>query len=114
MVTPVVEFAGSGPETGEPQFVPARRGQALNGDGRHYAAVGDVANFGFFDKFSVSAWIRPNGDQGGTIVSRMTDMLHGDGWCVVLDQGKLQVHLTKRWLDDACHSGQTVSLSAMH
>ena len=32
----------------------------------------------------------------------MTDVMHGDGWCVVLERGKLQVHLTKRWLDDAC------------
>lgn len=89
-------------ETGDPKFAPGLFGQALDGDGHCYAAVGDVANFGFFDKFSVSAWVRPKGEQGGTIVSRMTDVVHGDGWCVVLDRGKLQVHLTKRWLDDAC------------
>ena len=89
-------------KAGEPEIRPGRFGQALDGDGHHYAAVGDVANFGFFDKFSVSAWIKPKGEQGGTIISRMTDVPHGDGWCVVLDHGKLQVHLTKRWLDDAC------------
>lgn len=97
---PVTETLRS--ETGEPQFANARFGQALACDGTRYAAVGDVANFGFFDNFSVSAWIRPDRGQGGTIVSRMVDTLHGDGWCVVLEGGKLQVHLTKRWLDDAC------------
>ena len=102
-LTPVPRSGSGKPqEDGEPRFGSGRFGRALDVDGGHYAAVGDVANFGFFDKFSVSAWIRPQGTQGGTIVSRMTDVLHGDGWCVVLEQGKLQVHFTKRWLDDAC------------
>jgi hypothetical protein len=61
-----------------------------------------VANFGFFDKFTIAAWIQPEEGRGGTILSRMTDIAQGDGWGIVLEQGKLQVHLTKRWLDDAC------------
>lgn len=92
---------GGAVETGDPRFAAGRFGQALDADGKHYAAVGDVANFGFFDKFSVAAWVRPS-QAGGTIISRMTDVPHGDGWCIVLERGKLQVHLTKRWLDDAC------------
>lgn len=89
-------------EDGHPVFSAGRFGKALEADSEHYLAAGDVANFGFFDRFSISAWIKPNGDAGGTIVSRMTDVEHGDGWCIVLDGGKLQVHFTKRWLDDAC------------
>lgn len=92
----------SSKEAGDPEFVPAVQGMALQVNDQHHAAVGDVANFGFFDPFTISAWIRPDGDRGGTVISRMTDALHGDGWCVVLEQGKIQVHLTKRWLDDAC------------
>ena len=92
----------SSKEAGDPRFVAAGQGMALDVDDLHHAAVGDVANFGFFDPFTVSAWIRPEGERGGTILSRMTDALHGDGWCVVLERGKVQVHLTKRWLDDAC------------
>ena len=103
LLTPSMPDGVSTPrEVGEPRFALGRFGQALDVDGQYYAAVGDVANFGFFDRFSVSAWVRSNGERGGTIVSRMTDVSHGDGWCVVLEQGKLQVHLTKRWLDDAC------------
>lgn len=89
-------------EEGNPRFAAGRFGQALDADGEHYAVAGDIANFGFFDRFSVSAWIKPKGERGGTIISRMTDAEHGDGWCLVLDKGKLQVHFTKRWLDDAC------------
>ena len=102
--------AGKHKASGEPQFTTGRFGQGLDGDGQHYAAVGDVANFGFFDPFSISCWIRPSGTEGGTIISRMTDVLHGDGWCIVLQEGKLQVHLTKRWLDDACRIESAVPL----
>ena len=98
-VTPVLNSSGA---TGDPKFGPARFGQGLECLGNNYASAGDVANFGFFDRFSVSAWIMPQGDRGGTIISRMTDLPNGDGWGVVLEKGKLQVHLTKRWLDDAC------------
>ena len=97
---------------GNPRFASGRIGNALEVDHEHYASAGDVANFGFFDKFSVSAWIRTLGIQGGTIVSRMNDVMHGDGWCVVLEQGKLQVHLTKRWLDDACRVATAESIDA--
>ena len=44
---------------------------------------------------------RPDGSRGGTIVSRMVDEPEGEGYSVVLDRGKIQVNLVKRWLDDA-------------
>ena len=37
----------------------------------------------------------------GAIVSRMTDEPRADGYGVQLDDGKVQVNLVKRWLDDA-------------
>ena len=43
-----------------------------------------LANFGYFDKFSLSAWVRPSDQQGGTVLSRMTDEVEGDGYSVVL------------------------------
>ena len=39
--------------------------------------------------------------RGGTILSRMVDEPQGEGYSVVLDRGKMQVNLVKRWLDDA-------------
>src|SRR4030095_5675022 len=49
----------------------------------------------------LAAWIKPADERGGTIVSRMADQEQGDGYYVVLSDGKLQVNLVKRWLDDA-------------
>jgi hypothetical protein len=86
---------------GEAAFAPGRVGKALDLDGKRHLDLGDVANFGFFDRFSVAAWVRPRGSEGGTIVSRMVDAPQADGYGVGLTDGRVRVHLTKRWLDDA-------------
>ncbi len=78
-------------------------GQVAVFDGKRYLDAGDVAGFGFYDKFTLSAWIRPEGTHGGTILSRMVDVPEGEGYALRLVQGKLQLHLVKRWLDDAIH-----------
>ncbi len=70
-----------------------------------FIAAGDVGKFGYFDKFSLTAWIYPRGEggkaAGGTILSRMTDEAEADGYYLRLVDGRLQVNLVKRWLDDA-------------
>jgi len=86
---------------GQPHFTRGPAGSALALDGRGYLDAGDVAGFGFLDKFTLSAWIKAAGSRGGTIVSRMLDEPEGEGYSVVLDRGKIQVNLVKRWLDDA-------------
>ena len=63
--------------------------------------LGDVAGFGFYDKFTISVWVKHDGVKGGTIISRMVDEPQGEGYSVVLERGKVQVNLVKRWLDDA-------------
>jgi hypothetical protein len=70
-------------------------------DGDKFVDAGDVGGFGFFDKFTVSAWIHPQEKRGGAIVSRMVDSDRADGYSLVLEKGKLHVNLIKRWLDDA-------------
>src|SRR5262249_16120231 len=82
-------------------FVKGKVGEAVELDGKRYLDAGDVGNFGFYDRFSLAAWVYPEGDHGGTIVSRMTDVDEGDGYAVVLKKGRVQVNLVKRWLDDA-------------
>ncbi len=86
---------------GEPAFAAGRLGEAADFDGRRFIDAGNIANFGYFDRFSLSAWIFPRGGHGGTIISRMTDADQADGYCVHLKNGRIQVNLVKRWLDDA-------------
>ena len=81
-------------------FVSSRHGEAVAFDGTAHIDGGDVAEFGYFNRFSISAWMRPTGPTG-TIVSRMVPVEHGAGYAVHLEDGYLQVNLVKRWLDDS-------------
>jgi hypothetical protein len=97
--------ANASPETnwenGQPEYRPGKVGAAAEFDGTRFASAADVGKFGYLDKFSLAAWVYPAGARGGTILSRMTDAEHADGYYVVLENGRLQFNLIKRWLDDA-------------
>ena len=95
-------------ENGESAFAPGRGGLAAAFDGARFIESGDIGDFGFFDKFTLAAWIRPGGAKGGAIISRMVEesgdsafASDSEGYRVLLKDGRLQFHLTKRWLDDA-------------
>lgn len=83
------------------RIFPGPGSRRRNGPATEPLDAGDVAGFGFFDRFTLAAWIRPAGRRGGTILSRMADQPEGEGYGVALTQGRIQVNLVKRWLDDA-------------
>jgi hypothetical protein len=83
-------------------------GRAIVLDGVRGLEAGDVGAFGFLDRFTLACWIRPDDTRGGTIVSRMLDEPQGEGYCVELVEGRIQVNLVKRWLDDAIRVRSTV------
>ncbi len=84
---------------GDPEFGRGRVGGAARFDGRRWLEAPAAAKFGFFDKFSLAAWVSPEGD--GTILSRMDSAGREEGYHVQLAGGRVQVNLVKRWLDDA-------------
>jgi len=95
-------------EDGDESFAPGHGALAAALDGKRFINCGDVGDFGFFDKFTLAAWIQPHGAEGGAIVSRMVEQAadsafasDSEGYSVHLKAGRVQVHLTKRWLDDA-------------
>src|SRR5262249_23157690 len=88
-------------ENGEASFKAGKIHDAGEFDGKRFVSAGDVGKFGFDDKFSLAAWAYPSGPHGGTILSRMTDAEQGDGYYFILENGRLQFNLVKRWLDDA-------------
>jgi len=85
---------------GEPTFEAGKSGRAAAFDGRRFVSAGDVGAFGYFDKFSLAAWIKPE-PKGGTILSKMTDEHRSDGYYIRLVDGKIEINLVKRWLDDS-------------
>src|SRR5690349_11895443 len=52
-------------ENGNPEYAAGRIGEAAAFDGARFVNAGDVAGFGYFDKFSLAAWIYPRGEAGG-------------------------------------------------
>jgi hypothetical protein len=82
-----------------PETTVGKIGHAVRFRGMHQE-FGDRGDFGYFDAFSVAAWVRPD-RQTGTIVSRMTPVDQGSGYYLHLQDGHVQVNLVKRWLDDS-------------
>ncbi len=76
-----------------------RSGAAGSFDGKRFVDGGDIAKFGFYDKFTLAAWINP-ASPDGAIVTRADDELESDGYGLYLKDGKLQVNMVTRWLDD--------------
>lgn len=73
----------------------------LFGDG-WLEGPGSLAKFGYFDRFSLGAFIRQEKHQSGTIISKMTLVEQGGGYHLqVTDDGRLQLNMGKRWLDDS-------------
>ena len=87
-------------DVNQARYATGRLGQAIELDGASILNAGDTASFGYFDKFSIAAWVNATGDNG-TLISRMTPVDEGAGYYVHLRDGRLQVNLVKRWLDDA-------------
>lgn len=86
---------------GRPVFSTGRSNDALQFDGQRFIDAGDIADFGFYDKFTLAAWVRIGKEGRGTILSRMTDEAQADGYSLAVVDGRVELNLVKRWLDDA-------------
>ena len=84
----------------QPNYVGGIREQAIELEGAAFIDAGNTANFGYFDKFSVTAWVSPD-EADGTLLSKMTPVEEGPGYAIHLRNGRVQLNLVKRWLDDA-------------
>ncbi|MBI1904238.1 MAG: DUF1553 domain-containing protein, partial [Planctomycetia bacterium] len=91
-----VEAQGAAPSFGQ-----GKLSQSAQFDGSGHLALPDAGAFGFDDKFTLAAWIYCDEKPQGTILSRMVDVPRGDGYYLVLEAGKVQLNLVKRWLDDS-------------
>jgi hypothetical protein len=81
-------------------FAQGKLGEAASFDGKRFIEAGKVAALGFYDKFTIAAWIYPT-DGRGAIVSKTEDVSEALGYSLYLNGGKVQLNLVARWLDDA-------------
>jgi hypothetical protein len=92
---------GIGSANAQAKVGDGRVGKAVYLDGGGFVDGGDVGRFTYLDKFSMGAWIKPEGARGGTILSRMVDTERAAGYRLSLEGGKVHVQMAVRWLDDA-------------
>ncbi|MCI0534124.1 MAG: DUF1553 domain-containing protein, partial [Verrucomicrobiales bacterium] len=97
-------------QDGVAAFAPGLLGQAAEFDGKRFINAGDLGGFGFFDKFSVSAWFHLTDEQGGSIVTRGLDLPEEEGYGLHVVNGRLAAYFTKRWLDDAMRVATEITL----
>jgi hypothetical protein len=69
-------------------------------DGKLLVDWGNTADFGFNDHFTIAARIYPTA-ANGAIVTRTKDAPEESGYSLLLKDGKVQVDLVLRWLDDS-------------
>jgi hypothetical protein len=87
---------------GTVQTVDGQSGKAIALGGDGYVEAGNLARFGYFDKFSISANVFLPEHKAGTIVSKMELVDRGAGYNIhVTEKGTVQVNFVKRWLDDS-------------
>lgn len=86
---------------GAPQFVPGKFAQAIELDGQQSLNGGELARFGYYDKFSAGAWVYLEESAGGAILAKMDDDANSKGWNLHLADGHVQANLVVRWLDDS-------------
>ena len=102
---------------GMPRFVEGVTGPAADFDGKRFIEVGDIANFGFHDKFTMAAWIYPT-SASGSILSRVKERVGGGerGYGMYLKDGKVQANLVTRWLDDTTRveTAEPLALNRWH
>jgi len=84
-----------------PHFGDGLLGQAALFQGEESINAGNFADFDYVDKFSLAAWIDPGELTDGTLLSRINEIGPLKGYDLRLDEGKLQLNLVTRWLDDA-------------
>ncbi len=59
---------------------------------------------GLFDSheaFTISVWVRPEGNSGGTVLSKMDDENAYRGYDIILDNGRVSSHFVHHWPDRA-------------
>lgn len=89
-------------EVGSVRFAQGRIDSAVQLDGRGFVEVPEGGKFGYFDRFSISAHILMPQMTAGTVVSKMELIDRGAGYNLhVTADGKVQLNLVKRWLDDS-------------
>ncbi len=86
---------------GEACFDTGMLGRGLTLDKQVHLNAGDIADYDADDSFTLAAWVWPEKDCNGSIVSRTEDGAKPKGIDLVVRDGRVRVNLIAQWIDDA-------------
>ncbi|HET6251111.1 MAG TPA: DUF1553 domain-containing protein, partial [Tepidisphaeraceae bacterium] len=86
---------------GKSNWTAGKIGGALEFDGQTYVDAGQLAAFDGSTPFSISAWVRPTSMEGVAVLSKMDEGNSYRGYDLLVDGGKINVHMIHHWTDDA-------------
>jgi hypothetical protein len=97
---------------GEVAFVPGRLGLAARFDGKSFLEAAGAAAFDIDDRFTLSGWVYSDAVPEGAFLSRMADTARGKGFGIYCNNGKIHVHITSNYADDAIRADTGPVLAA--
>lgn len=92
-------------------FVPAQINKGAKFDGKRFIQAGNVGDFGFYDKFTLGAWVYTKDGTNGGVISRVKDILASSGYSLSLKDGRVRLELAARLLDDSIRVESEKSLT---
>ncbi len=81
--------------------VEGRLGGAGLFDGQTHIAAGETGAFDADRPFSISVWVHPTSGEASTVLSKMDEADAFRGYDLILEQGKVAVHVVHHWPDRA-------------
>jgi hypothetical protein len=86
---------------GKPGWVPGKVAGALEFDGNTHVEVSDGPALEYNAPFTIALWAYPTAGGAGALLSKMDDAAAYRGYDVLLEEGKVAVHLVHHWPDNA-------------
>ena len=98
--TDAVSHKPLGAVRGTPKWSTGKIGGGFEFDGQTYFDLGEINGFEQSEAFSIAAWVLPKSTDAITIVSKMDEASAHRGYDVVIEQGKVAMHLIDHWPDN--------------
>lgn len=76
-------------------------GQAIALGGSTHLELGDIGKLNENQPFAISVWVHPKSTQGMAVLSKMDEANHFRGYDLLLEGGKVAMHIVHRWPDNA-------------
>ena len=90
-----------GEVVGRFEYAEGRLGGAGLFDGQTHIAAGETGAFEADRPFSISVWVHPTSGEASTVLSKMDEADAFRGYDLILEQGKVAVHVVHHWPERA-------------